>query len=249
MKIRSCVFSLAISLPTLAAAQIGGSGPGIFAGGGVSSSESNPLAPVLWDEFMTGAASTGVVGSLGWTPSGTTCALNGSLADHPGIARCTNAASATGGLISNTQGDNLMISNLESLAYLVYFETGANVPTARIGIFTSAVGTSPPNSTSVYFEHVSGDTNWFAVTRDAGGATRTDTGVAFAAAAWIRLGIAHPASGRFDFYVNGNLTNSRTAGNIPIEAAGVYTYIQFQTTGTAAAFWVDYFWMRMAVSR
>lgn len=165
----------------------------------------------LSDEFLTGTTSSGAVGALGWTIAGTPN-LVASTPSNIGIFQI-----ATGG-VSGTQARIVFPANpaidpsaVSELVWVARLNTNDANVTARFGAQNN-VALDPP-AHGIYFEKLDADTNWFAVTRDNGTQTRTDTGVAvttgFATFTWTRL-----QSG-VQFQINGTLVATHTT-NIPV---------------------------------
>ena len=205
-------------------------------------------APILWDEFATGAInSSGNIGQLGWTVAGTHGTAQ--VANRPGIATVTAGATAFADLhVPNAFV--VAISNVSVVKGIAAWATGANQPDSRFGIVSTNTGAEPADD-AVYFERNATEADWFAVTRDGAGAnmTRTDTNVAFVAGNYYALEIRHPSSGQWNFYINDNLVASRSSGNIPAEATFIGPMFQIETNGTGLAMSVDYFFMQLATTR
>lgn len=83
----------------------------------------------------------------------------------------------------------------------------------RFGL-NNNVASSPPVD-GVYFELLSTDTNFFAVTRDNNTQTRTDTGVSWVANTWYTLTITKDANNNPKFTIN--TTDVTNTTNIPTE--------------------------------
>lgn len=227
-------------------------GPGISmtsASGGVL--DYNPLHPIIWDDFLTGDAGSAAIGQLKWSLNGATSGYLANVANHTKVTQVNVAAGPATGALILPSNYWWKFSEIDTGVWWVSVDTGANLPGARIGYFSTST-TATPTDDAVYFEHLAADTNWFAVTRDAtgaGGQTRTDTNVVYAANTWYKLQIAHPASGRWDFTMDGVLVASRTTGNIPAEATPIITAFQVITNGTAIAGYFDYYWQSFQVTR
>jgi hypothetical protein len=104
---------------------------------------------------------------------------------------------------------------------------GTNTYTAYWGLIRmqrTSFGTSPSPWAGLYFEYdQSNSPNWFACvatgTNKATGVTRVDTGVAVAANTWINAKIVvNAAWNNFQFFINGVLKATITAGNLPTTA-------------------------------
>jgi hypothetical protein len=104
---------------------------------------------------------------------------------------------------------------------------GTNTYTCYFGLIRmqkTSFGTSPSPWAGLYFEYdQSNSPNWFACvatgTNKATGVTRVDTGVVVAAHTWINAKIVVNASwNNFQFFINGVLKATITAGNLPTTA-------------------------------
>jgi hypothetical protein len=104
---------------------------------------------------------------------------------------------------------------------------GTNTYTAYFGLIRmqrTSFGTSPSPWAGLYFEYdQSNSPNWFACvatgTDKSTGVTRVDTGVAVATSTWINAKIVvNAAWNNFQFFINGVLKATITAGNLPTTA-------------------------------
>lgn len=130
----------------------------------------------LQDEFLSGNATTGTVGSLGWLQTGTSTLL--SEAANPGLIRKdTSAVAATvSAIVLSGNQVNINYQTTRTEIWLARLNTNDANTTMRIG--ESSGCTVSPIVSGLYFEKLDADTNWFAVTRNAGVQTRTDTTIA-----------------------------------------------------------------------
>ena len=130
----------------------------------------------LQDDFLSGNASTGTIGALGWFLTGTS-SLNSESANPGFIRKDTSAVAATVSslLLSGLQA-NINYQTTRTAVWLARLNTNDANTTMRIG--ESSGCTVSPIVSGLYFEKLDADTNWFAVTRNAGVQTRTDTTVA-----------------------------------------------------------------------
>jgi len=145
--------------------------------------QQSPLYPFqssvfIQDEFMTGTATSGQIGSLGWGfgGAGSVTAIAGETG-RPGLYRL--ATGAVGGQSARItfSGSTVFDSTAaHAMIWLNRLNTNDGNTTIRIGAITPA-SASPPTD-GIYFEKLDADTNWFCVTRVGGVQTRTDTGVA-----------------------------------------------------------------------
>jgi hypothetical protein len=212
-----------------------------------ANAEWRPSSPILWDEFLTGSTSSNTVGQLGWYISCTGANSQISVANHPGVHRCTTGVgSAAAGILQNGNIGNIA-AELAYYKSIVRIGTGANVPTKRVGYFSAL--SSPPTH-GVYFECLHTDTNWFSVTRENGTESRKDTGIAYNATAWPVFEISHPSSTLWRFSINGALVASHTTGeNIPLETREFFFGYVVTDRGTAVTVDIDYLLVQLAVPR
>lgn len=208
----------------------------------------NPQDFYIVDEFLGGTTGAGSIGQLGWEGGGTVSYATYSVfADRPGLISYTPGATARNG-IKVPAGFALRYANINTTILWVAVSTGANVPDFRAG-WVSSIQTAVPADDAAFFEHEAADTNWFAVTRDAGNETRIDTNVAFAADTFVKLKIEHPSTNVWNFYINDALVASKSSGYIPTETYGCHFQVQMETYGTAVVSYVDLFWASFRSSR
>ncbi len=203
------------------------------------------VAICLEDEFMTGAVSSGTIGHLGWFTTGGTIS-NISELNEPGIIRKdTSAVSGTTSslLLSGTQG-NISYLNSRSVIWRARLNTNDANTTIRIGESNGC--TVSPVSSGAYFERLDGETNWFAVTRNAGVQTRTDTGVA-AGTDFAYFSYINNVGTSYSFFINDVLVATHTTNIFP----GFTSPCAQITNSTAAAktFDVGYFKATIDVQR
>lgn len=132
----------------------------------------------LQDEFLSGVAANGTVGSLGWNIVGGTTAFVASESNRPGILnRDTGAVASTiAWMRLEAIASIIDPATPNKVLFITRFNTVNNQLAARVGGLNS-VASNPP-ADGIYFEKLNADTNWFCVTRSGGVETRTDTGVA-----------------------------------------------------------------------
>lgn len=167
-----------------------------------------------YDDFVSGSTTNGTVGKWGWIVTATTVdgAVSGE-ADHPGVIKLTPSSGGAYGYIRSAQSGTGPIhsSSMFDVTWRVKPLEVLSTTTARVGLGADS-GQNPPAS-GIYFEKVTTDTNWFAVTRSGGTQTRTDTGVAYTAA-WTKLEFYRKDASTIGFRVNGGTEITHTA-NIP----------------------------------
>lgn len=211
-----------------------------YSGGGGSG------AGLFEEEFVSGSATTNLIGSMGWafTCAGGTVAPVASEANRMGIFRLASAAAAQCSVYLGDSPTRGVLAGSQTATYrfTARFATDANIPKRRVGLNTLVAGDGTGDG--VYFETLT-DGNWFAVT-NATSETRTDTGVAFAANTW------------FDFYITfttgvasavmrvNNTTLAAKATNFP-SASVILPYLQIVGTGTAMTADFEYFSAKLPV--
>ena len=135
------------------------------------------------------------------------------------------------------------------------YETDVSVPLLSTAIeeyilrmgFQDAMGADAVDG--VYFEYDrTVNVNWLRCSADNSARTKTDTGVAVAAGAWIRLKIVVAANGlSAEFFIN-NVSVGTNVANIPIGAGRHTTIMQYilKTAGiTARSFYIDWVWIHI----
>lgn len=196
------------------------------------------------DDFITGATSTGTIGALGWFVVGGTNSSIAGESDAPGIFRKDTSAviNTVGALLlsgAQTVFDNSMIGNFLIRLRLNQVDVDT---TARIGLSN---GCTVAITNGAYFERLGTDTNWFAVTNNAGVSTRTDTGVAANTSFQYFSVLKRSAS--YIFLIN-NATVATNTTNLPATDLNYCTQI---INGAAASKTMDhdYFQFQVFLSR
>ena len=175
------------------------------------------IAPAFFDEFLFASTEAGEIGELGWGFTSGTWNLINAVTNHPGICRRTSTAvidaiaSAYPGGGGGTA--NMNFDQLDEISWIVRVPTTIANMDIRIGL--SSDFTSATAANGAYFEKLSADTNWFGVGRVSNVETRTNTGVAAAADAWVNLKLRRVSATVLGFTVNGG-TEIEVAGNMPI---------------------------------
>lgn len=148
--------------------------------------------------------------NFNFTVSGATT----SEADHLGILELEPFESVVCGFALGPDADLpvLRFSDLNSTTIIIR-TAGIQDTFFRFGL-NNDVASDPPVD-GVYFELLSTDTNFFAVTRDNNTQTRTDTGVAWVANTWYTLTITKDANNNPKFTIN--TTDITNTTNIPTE--------------------------------
>jgi hypothetical protein len=234
---RRCLTLLCLLLPVVAAAQGVGGGPGVFQSGGPGYFDADPVNRGVWvEEFFSGTTSNGGIGSNGWYSANPTLATDAGVAGHPGVLK--NTSSAVNGTVSaiySTPNYQVQLDDVFKARAIARWGTGANENKKRWGLLTAI---TTDGATGVFFECLNTDTNWFAVTRNGGASTRTDTGVAFSSTAWPLMEI-RPSGTGWAFYLNNSLVATNTT-NVPVGTTNVQIAFQQVSTGTAVTLEMDY---------
>lgn len=192
----------------------------------------------LQDDFLTGTATSGSIGSMGWSSSGTITSQV-STANWPGKYRLDT---------SSVSGTHVRINGLTSALIdpalythliwrLALTQTDANT-TVRIGA-GNGVSANPPND-GIYFEKLDADTNWFVVTRAGGSQTRVDTGLATDTN--VHVFSYRRSSLGVEFYVDHVLVATTTT-TIPTTFIGPFVYM-INSAAASKTLDVDYFSLR-----
>lgn len=200
----------------------------------------------LQDHFIGGATTSGAIGELGWSSSGTITRPS-STTNHPGQARIsTSAVQGTQGRLSFGQNSVVLDPSLPfDMTWIVKPIEVDSDTQIRIGI-SNAVQTDPPTH-GFYLEKLYADSNVFIVTRAGGVQTRVDGSVAWntLTSDFITVRLIRSSLGA-QWYLNGNLLGGVQATNIPTaflnpkvstlnQAAAAKTmdidYFQFRGTG------------------
>lgn len=227
--------------------------PGSVLAEGVLTPAANPFNDVLYDyrnsvqiqeEFITGATSSGTIGTLSWFLANGTTTLQASEANRPGILRrdtTTTGSTVAYLLLSGTQTMFTAAGTWEVL-WIARPNNFDSDTTLRVGASSSCTGTP---SNGIYFEKTTADTNWYAVSRNSGVETNTHTDTGIAVSAVFRtFKIEHTATS-VRFLIDGVVVATHAA-NIP--AAGItgcahiinatanaktidYDYFQYRETG------------------
>ncbi len=181
---------------------------GVSSGGNVY----DPTIIYEQDNFLSGNATSGQVGKLGWVWSGASLTMLASEAGRPGIVRgVTAATNPSNGAFhvraTASAGIILPADQPWEIGWMVRprLNGGAAGSTViRVGMSNDpTTGTTPSNG--VYFEKLDTDTNWFFVTRSGAAETRTNTGVAFADDTFVRFRIRREST-------SGNMIGQINAG-------------------------------------
>jgi hypothetical protein len=195
----------------------------------------------LQDDFLSGTATSGSVGTLGWSSAGT-ISVQSSGTNRLGFYRIdTGATQAVQARVHLAVSALLDPSRYTALAFHIRLNTNDANTTIRIGA-ANGVSSDPPLH-GVYFEKLDGDMNWFCTTRTAGVQTRTDSGVAintsFNTFAYVRstLGVT--------FLINGVPVVVNQADNVPVTYVCPFAWI-INSAAAAKTFDIDAFQLHVS---
>jgi len=193
------------------------------------------IAPAFFDEFLFASTEAGEIGELGWGFTSGTWNLVNAVSNHPGICRRTSTA-VIGAVASAYPGGgggtaNMLFEQLDEISWVVRVPTTIASMDIRIGLANDFTANPPVNG--AYFEKLAADTNWFGIGRVSSVETRTDTGVAAAADAWINLKLRRVSDTVLGFTVNGG-TEIQVAGNMPIGSISLLPGFQIVPTSLNA---------------
>lgn len=228
------IAALLLCLPGMSEAQ-----SSISYRGAIPPDVSNAARPVYWTDFLKANVDEGFTGN-----NLTSSAAIASEANRPGICRIIPNAVSVVGTLYLTSAINPLVGALDYLRFDVRPYSDANIPTHRMG---ALVGPTAAPADGMYFEHKSGDTNWYAVTRASSTETRTDTGVAFAAGAFAAFEISFSAT-EIRFWINGVAVATNTT-NISVSVSAFVPCVQVTTTGTVINTDFDFFKIRLTTTR
>jgi len=181
------------------------------------------------------------------TGAGTTPVASTNL--RPGILQLSTGTTTTGRGAIRMNG------------YLNQFTFGAGVYTIEIDVYITTLSdgtdtyslwfgmgddTTAEPTKGVYFQYASGTSaNWYRCSATASTYTRTDTGTAVVAGAWIRLKIVVNSTGTSaEYFINGTSVGTNTT-NIPTGGViGILSAVKSAGT-TARTFNVDWIWVHI----
>lgn len=164
-----------------------------------------------YDDFTSGANSSGTLGKLGWIFAGGTVSLNTTAAGHPGILR--RQTGATAGTyaytrLSLTTLGHVLATELFDITFIFRLNTNDPDTLMRVGLGSDSAANPPANG--IYFEKLAADTSWFGVTRSGGVETRTPA-VAAVSTAWVTVRLRRINGTTIGFSINGGAEVNATA--------------------------------------
>jgi hypothetical protein len=203
------------------------------------------------DDFITGLATTGNIGDLGWTLGAGTAAVKAGEQNHPGMY--TIASTTTSGTIGRITMSgaaataSMVAGDANYVAAIVRPLSGTTTMSVRVGL-TNNPATSAEGAQGIYWAFTPATSaNWRTVTRDGVGATTNSTATAYTAGTWYKLEIKKNNSGNWEFYLNGTLQFTHSA-NIPTASTAMYPIVAIETSNTTTkTLDVDWFRLRSTV--
>lgn len=186
-----------------------------------------PVRHTLTEEFGGGTATAGTIGEYGWTFANGTVTRQAAEAGHPGIVRrATSAAAGTiAALYLGNFNSAFHTADLFDVTWFVRLTQTDTDTMVRFGVLNDT-GNLLPGS-MICIEKRYADTNWFYTCRSATVETRTNSGVAVAAATWVRLRLWRSGA-TIRFSING-VAEAAVATNLPSIAATYCSQIANQS--------------------
>lgn len=216
-------------------------------GNAVNTDSLDPLTTIdVSDDFISGLTTTGNIGNLGWSFTGTSAVSANSLsANHPGVIRLTSTATlntltALYPRVTAGTGIATFSAPFDMTWVAALVQVDANTQ-SRLGASIDPSSQTPANA--AYFERLGPDTNWFAVTRATSVETRTDTGIA-ADTSYHKFRIRRISAGNYGFTIDANAeivvtSNAPTTGNWQPFAQ------MYNLEAAAKAIEIDFFQLRI----
>lgn len=193
----------------------------------------------MQDDFLSGLASSGAVGALGWVVTAGSFAIIASEADRPGLYRFnTSAVSGTQARLSGQNSSGFNPHTEHQVTWMIRCNTPDANTTMRVGAASSVAG-NPPNN-GIFFQKLAADTNWFGTVYESAVLVhRIDTRVPVDAS-FVRLRYHRLESGIVNFYINGQLV-----ATTPVAVSGMNAFIApysfiINTAAADKSFDVDY---------
>ncbi len=196
----------------------------------------------IQDDFLMGRNSSALVGNIGWTAGAGSSTVIGQPSEEnaPGIFRLTTTTTInTVARLTFNGSFVLFLTDQMELVSIQRINEIDSDTTVRIG-YGNATNGNPPNN-GIYFEKLTGDTTWFAVTRSSSTETRTNTGVALNTASFVKLKIVSMANSQsILFYIDNVLVATHT-DNIPLSVQLSPLYQIINAVAAAKTMDIDYF--------
>lgn len=196
----------------------------------------------IQDDFLMGRNASALVGNIGWTSGAGSSTVIGQPSEEnaPGIFQLTTTTTINTVARLTFNGAFVMfLSDQMELVSIQRVNNNDSDTTIRIGYGNSTNG-NPPNH-GIYFEKLTGDTNWFCVTRSGAVETRTDSGVAVNTSSFVKLKIESLASSQsVVFSIDGNVVATHTT-DIPLSTQLSPFYQIINSVAAAKTMDIDYF--------
>ena len=196
-----------------------------------ATTQMNPWLITVTNGTVTNAAGPAVVGKYG-------VVLVAGLTAAGDFACIANRATDFFGPPGNMQ---LLFSHQQTQAAAALFSQ-------RLGIALTP-GAAGEVASGIFFR-ASGAGNWFAVTRNGGAETATDTGIAQKGAGiWTKFLITtNPAGTSATFSIDGQIVATNQATNMPAAGVLMAPFVKGDTTGVGSSesFGIDYIWMKIS---
>lgn len=202
-------------------------------------------AAYIYDEFLSGVASTGTIGALGWQFAGagtgggvTAIAASTAGAGRVGVYRFDTGTSAAY-LHVSTRGNSAAFdaASFFDMTYLVRMNVNDANTVIRFGLANST-SANPPND-GMYIEKVAADTQWFGVGRGSSSQTRT-AALATCDTSWHRFRIRRVNSTTIGFTID-DTTELTVAANLPTNGQVPFIAIGNNSTSGSKTFDIDFF--------
>lgn len=196
------------------------------------------------DEFLYGSTGSGALGELGWSITSLTAVSIGSEAGHPGLFRMSSSGTNVGRIVLSSTS-SIFIEASARQVFIVRLNTVDNETTCRVGFINSS-SADPPNN-GIYFEKLTGDTNWFAVVRAATVEDRANTGVAIVAD-FVTMTIERSLTS-VKFYLNELLVQTLPVTNVPTIQVTPCMQLVSSNGGATKTIDLDYYQLDMGAVR
>lgn len=212
--------------------------------GTVTPSFNYRTASFIQDDFVAGAAGTGIIGA-GWTQNnGAAFTFLAPVAGHPGIGRLDTSATINTvlglGLTTNGSG-SLLANELFDMTFVIRLTQTDTDTQVRVGLQGSATGDTSSNG--IYFEKTFAQTTSWLGAVQAGGVRSNTAAVGSLSTNWVTLRIRQAAVGTILFSVDGGAEVSQGGGNVPAGVA-VQPFVQIKNqVASSKTMDIDYFEM------
>ena len=212
---------------------------------------------LFFDDFLGGGASalgtpffTSIQSGTGASCASTAIASNGASVNHPGTTFVYPGTSTTGyaQMYSDARNSAVFVGGgtfyYETVVYLLTLSDGTNTFSCKVGMYNQATpGTAIVTGIYFTYTHSANGGKWLFNCTSASTTTTSDTGVAAAAATWVKLGFVVNAAGTsVQAYVNGAAAGAAIVANIPgaVGVATIFEMLNSAGTGASRLLNVDY---------